>query len=273
MGTLWQDVRYGLRAMVKRPGFTVVVVLSLALGIGGATTVFSLINAVLLHPLPYRSPDRLVYVWEQSPQHDNYRVSAPTFRDWQQQSQTFEQMALIQEVSLTLTDVDQPERLEVGRVSAGFFDLLGVSAAVGRTFQPLDDRVGAAPVVVLSDPLWARRFGRDPKIIGKTVTLGAQSRVRSETLLQAHQLPHRRLRRRVLCLQTLHGLHTLPQALFGEALLSEAGVVLIALFAQRLEHRTAGVARGPRLLVDLPRRCRRPPGFLPGRRPPFALRA
>ncbi len=155
MGTLWQDVRYGFRTLGKRPGFTVVVVLSLALGIGGTTTIFSMINAVLLRPLPYRSPDRLVYVWEQSPQHDNYRVSAATFRDWQQQSQAFEQMALIQEASLTLTEVDQPERIEVGRVSAGFFDLLGVSAAAGRTFQPPDDRLGAAPVVVLSDPLWA----------------------------------------------------------------------------------------------------------------------
>ncbi len=177
MGTLWQDVRYGFRTLGKKPGFTVVVVLSLALGIGGTTTIFSMINAVLLRPLPYRSPDRLVYVWEQSPQHDNYRVSAATFRDWQQQSQAFEQMALIQQTSLTLTKVDQPERLEVGRVSAQFFDLLGVSAAMGRTFQPSDDQVGASPVVVLSDPLWARRFGRDPQILGKTISLGEQSRV------------------------------------------------------------------------------------------------
>src|SRR5512142_2129502 len=117
MRTLWQDVRYGFRTLVKRPGFTVVVTLSLALGIGGTTAIFSLINAVLLQPLPYRSPDRLVYLWEQSPQHDSYRVSAATFRDWQQQSQAFEEMALIQPASLTLTGVDQPERLEAGRVS------------------------------------------------------------------------------------------------------------------------------------------------------------
>ncbi len=177
MGTLWQDVRYGFRTLVKRPGFTVVVVLSLALGIGGTTTIFSMINAVLLRPLPYRSPERLVYLWEQSPQYGNYRVSAATFRDWQQQSQAFEHMALIQPASLTLTGVDQPERLEVGRVSAQFFDLLGVPAAIGRTFQPPDDQMGASPVVVLSDPLWARRFGRDPQIIGKTIILGEQSHV------------------------------------------------------------------------------------------------
>ncbi len=172
MTTLWQDVRYGFRQLRKNPRLTGVIIISLALGIGGATTIFSMINAVLLRPLPYRNPERLVYLWEQSPQYGNNRVSASTFLDWQQQSQVFESMALIQEDSLTLTDVEEPERLEVGRVSAGFFDLLGVSAALGRTFQPAEDRPGAAPVVVLSDPLWTRRFGRDPQIIGKTISLG-----------------------------------------------------------------------------------------------------
>jgi putative ABC transport system permease protein len=175
MTTLWQDIRYGFRQLLKNPRLTGVIVISLALGIGGTTVIFSMINAVLLRPLPYRSPERLVYLWEQSPQHGNNRVSAPTFLDWQQQSQAFEGMALIQEDNLTLTDVEEPERLEVGRVSAGFFDLLGVSAALGRTFQASEDRPGAAPVLVLSDPLWARRFGRDPRIIGKTISLGEQS--------------------------------------------------------------------------------------------------
>ncbi len=175
MGTLWQDIRYGFRQLLQNRRFTAVVILSLALGIGGTTTVFSMINAVLLRPLPYQHPERLVYVWEQSPQHDNYRVSASTFLDWQQQSQGFERLALIQETSLTLVEANQPERIDVGRVSAGFFDLLGVPAAMGRTFQPSDDRAGATPVVVLSDALWARRFGRDPRIIGKTIMLGEES--------------------------------------------------------------------------------------------------
>ncbi len=175
MGTLWQDIRYGFRQLLKNPRLTAVIVVSLALGIGGTTAIFSMINAVLLRPLPYRNAERLVYLWEQSPQRGNNGVSAPTFLAWQQQSQAFEQMALIQPAGMTLTGVEEPERLEVGRVSAGFFDLLGVSAALGRTFQRPDDRAGAAPTAVLTDALWARRFGRDPQIIGKTISLGEQS--------------------------------------------------------------------------------------------------
>ena len=176
MMTLWQDIRYGFRQLLTNPRLTGVVVLSLALGIGGMTTIFSILNAVLLRPLPYRAPERLVYLWERSPRYDNCRVSAPTFLNWRQQGQTFEDMAVIQEAALTLTGVEQPERIAVGRVSASFFDLLGVPMAAGRAFQTQDDRVGASPVAVLSDSLWARRFGRDPQILGKTISLGEQSR-------------------------------------------------------------------------------------------------
>ncbi|MBA3442415.1 MAG: ABC transporter permease [Pyrinomonadaceae bacterium] len=176
MGRLLQDVRYGLRMLLKKPGFTVVAVLTLALGIGANTAVFSVVNAVLLRPLPFAEPERLVRLQETSVRAgENVQVSPPNFIDWQHQSQVFEQIAAYHGQGFTLTGADEPERLLGVRASAGFFPMLGVKPFLGRLFSIDEDRAGHEQVVVLSYGFWQRRFGADPDIVGKALTLDGKS--------------------------------------------------------------------------------------------------
>jgi predicted permease len=177
MGDLWQDLSYGVRMLSKNPGFTVVAVLALALGIGANSAIFSVVNTVLLRPLPYQDPDRLVMVWEDDTK-GGYPRDTPAvanYIDWRDQSQAFEGMAAIAEQNFNLTGTGEPERIEGRLVSANLFSLLGVEPQAGRAFLPEEDQPGRDRVVVLSHGLWQRRFGSDGKIIGRTLTLNGES--------------------------------------------------------------------------------------------------
>ncbi|HKP88256.1 MAG TPA: ABC transporter permease [Blastocatellia bacterium] len=175
METILQDLRYGVRVLFKKPGFTALAVIALALGIGANSAIFSVVNAVLLRSLPYDEPERLVMIWGTMPQSDRTSTSAADFIDYREQNQVFEQVAAFNAASFTLTGTEQPEQIRGARVSADFFSALRVQPTIGRAFQPEDDKPGAARVVVLGQKLWQRRFNSDQGIIGNVVTLNGQS--------------------------------------------------------------------------------------------------
>src|SRR5215813_9137429 len=161
--------------LLKRPGFTVAAVLTLALGIGGNAAIFSLVNSILLRPLPYREPERLYTIWETIPKvRDRFPslpVSARHFVDWREQSTFFEQIAVVSPSAMNLTDAGEPERLGAARVSANFFSMVGVDPQLGRAFVEGEDKPQAQPVVLISDSLWRRRFNTDASVIGRSITL------------------------------------------------------------------------------------------------------
>jgi putative ABC transport system permease protein len=172
-----QDVRFALRTLRKSPGFTIVAVLALAIGIGGNTAIFSLVDAVRARALPYQEPERLVQLWGnvQRASVERRGTSYPDYADWRAQATSFEEMAAFAGVTMTLFTTEEPERLSVELVSPGYFSILSVAPAQGRTIRPEEDVVGnPANVVVLSDGLWKRRFGSDPAIIGKQITLNTR---------------------------------------------------------------------------------------------------
>jgi putative ABC transport system permease protein len=175
--SLWQDVRTGLRMLRKNGGFTAIAMLTLALGIGANTAIFSVIHAVLLSPLPYNDPDRIVLVLESNPSRGflQFSVSPPNYIDWKKDSTSFEQITSIARGDFNYTGGAEPERLSGARVGSSFFAVMGVTPAIGRTFVPEDDVVGKANVVVLGYGLWTRHFGSDPNVIGKSLTLDGQS--------------------------------------------------------------------------------------------------
>jgi predicted permease len=172
-----QDVRFGLRTMLKNPGFTVVAVITLALGIGANTAIFSVVNAVLLRPLDYEDPDRLVMVYENNWQKGwtRFAVAPGNFATWREQNQVFEQIAAFTGSSFALVGKGDPEQLQGTRVSANLFALLGAKPALGRAFLPEEDQPGGERVVVVSHRLWQRRFAADPGLVGKPLTLNGQS--------------------------------------------------------------------------------------------------
>lgn len=175
MTTLWQDIRYGARMLLKNRGFTAVAVLTLALGIGANTAIFSVVNSVLLRPLPFAEPDRLVYA-EASDLRDGTKggsISPPDFLDYREQNRVFERLAAFQSLSFTMTGGgSESERITSARVSSGFFETLGIAPITGgRTFLPEEEQDGRNRVVVISYGLWQRRFGADPKLVGKTAML------------------------------------------------------------------------------------------------------
>ena len=177
MSDLLHDLRYAVRTQLKNPAFTIVAVIALALGIGANTAIFSVVNTVLLRPLPYKDPERLVMVWEDASKHGYPRdtPAAANFVDWRDQNQVFESMAAIADESFNLTGAGDPERLEGRRVSANLFPMLGVEPQIGRVFTAAEDQPGSGNVVVLSYGLWQRRFGGDPSIVGKPLTLNGNS--------------------------------------------------------------------------------------------------
>ncbi len=176
LDTFWQDLRYGFRMLRKNPGFTLVAVLTLALGIGANITIFSVVNSVLLRPLPYADADRLVFLWSESPkQNIRERTSAyANVSDWRDQNKSFEDLAVFDPTSVTLTGAAEPEQVESVRASANLFSLLGVAPALGRTFTA-DEEQQKARVVVLSHGLWQRRFGSSPNILGQTLEIDSVS--------------------------------------------------------------------------------------------------
>ncbi len=162
MSTLTEDIRYGVRMLRKGPGFTLVVVLTLALGIGANTALFSVVNGVLLHPLPYPDPDQLVTLHESKPNFDTGSISYPNFRDWQKENKTFSAMAISRGSSVGLTGNGEPEQVSAELISSDFFSVLGVKPIMGRFFAPGEDEVGASPIVLISAGLWERRFSSSP---------------------------------------------------------------------------------------------------------------
>ncbi|HKY06569.1 MAG TPA: ABC transporter permease, partial [Blastocatellia bacterium] len=160
MDTLWQDLRYGIRILAKSPVFTMIAVVALALGIGANSAIFSVVNAVLLRPLPYRDADRIAVA----------AVSLPDYRDLEESNQVFDEMAVYASNLYNLTGGEESEQVRGAIVNPGFFPLLG-SPVLGRTFEPSDDREQA---VVLSYDLWQRRFGGSPEALGKTLELGGR---------------------------------------------------------------------------------------------------
>src|SRR5688572_22539430 len=174
MDTLLKDIRYGIRGFLKRPGFTVVALIALALGIGANTAIFSLVNAVLLRPLPFAEPDRLIWVWGNIRNGGNRASVAPLdFLDFREQNTTFEQFAasFSGPLPLNFTGSGEPERLTSAGVTGNYFQALGVAPALGRTFQLENEKPALNQVTVLSYALWQKRFGGDPAIIGKTLIL------------------------------------------------------------------------------------------------------
>src|SRR5262245_5075919 len=204
MQTLWHDIRYGVRMLHKKPGFALIAVITLALGIGANTAIFSVIDAVILRALPYQEPDRLVFLSERSRQMERSFVAWPNYQDWRAQNRVFEHLGVYNRDSYNLTGDGEPERLATAQVTADVFAALGVGPALGRVFTSDEDRPAATPVVVLSHGLWQRRFGGDPQILNRTIRLndraytvigvmpaGFQYPVRAELWVSAGQLSGR----------------------------------------------------------------------------------
>jgi putative ABC transport system permease protein len=171
--TFWRDARYGARMLRKNPSFAAVVTLTLALGIGANTAIFSVFNSVLLKPLPFREPNRLVIIWETDTKSrvTTSPVSSSDFLDWKDQTQVFEQIAAWRFLYFNLSGRDEPERVQGLTVSASFLPLLGAQVQRGRTFLPEEEQLGHDKVVVLSDALWRRRFGEDPSLVGQKIDI------------------------------------------------------------------------------------------------------
>lgn len=173
MPDLWQDFRYALRLQLRQPGITALALVTLALGIGANTAIFSAVNAVLLRPLPYAEPDRLVMIWEKRVSEgvlDNV-VAPADYLDWEERQQAFDALAAFTTDTVDLTGTGEPVRLAAGTVSPPFFDLLGVTMALGRSFRPDEAETGQSRVVVLTHGLWRDRFSSDPAVVGRTVVL------------------------------------------------------------------------------------------------------
>src|SRR5687768_6873473 len=177
MDTLLQDIRYGLRTLLKSPGFTAVAILSLALGIGANTAVFSVINSVLLKALPYHEPQSIVLVWGEDKAGGTSRgqVSATDVADWRARNHSFEDMATYAEFRPVLAGVGEPERVPGAQVGDGFFTVMRGKPLLGRVFTAEEQVEGKDLVVVLGYGLWQKRFVGDPNIVGKTIQLGART--------------------------------------------------------------------------------------------------
>jgi putative ABC transport system permease protein len=174
MRTLLQDVRFGLRTLLKRPGFTIIAVLTLALGIGANTAIFSVVNAVLLKPLPFKDADRLVLVYETTPNIPRDFVSIPDLQDYRAGSHSFEEFATFVPQSVNLTGTGEPERVVGGFTTSSFFRTVGVEPGAGRAFLSEDDTEGGGLVAVLSHEFWQRRFGGNPDIMGKSLVFNGE---------------------------------------------------------------------------------------------------
>ncbi|MGH9836434.1 MAG: ABC transporter permease, partial [Blastocatellia bacterium] len=177
MESLWKDFRYALRGLRKRPGFTLVVTLTLTLGIGANTAIFSVVHTVLLAPLPYHEPDRLVVLTAKNDKRNLTQrpVSYPNVKDWKERNQVFEQLAGLRGESFSLTDRSEPERVNGLRVSANILSLLGAKPVLGRNFLPEEEQPGREAVALVGHTLWQQRYASDPKLIGQTLTLDGKA--------------------------------------------------------------------------------------------------
>src|SRR5919108_48905 len=176
MNQFLSDLRYGPRMLRKSPAFTAIAVLTLALGIGANTAMFSIVYGVLLRALPFPEPDRVVHLYTKSPQFgERQSISFPNYLDWQRRSQSFEQMASYRSDDLNLTGTGEPTRVHVAMVTATLLPTLGIHPLMGRNFTPEEDVQGANPVVLLTDSFWKSQFGGDPGVLGRAITLNDTS--------------------------------------------------------------------------------------------------
>ncbi|HEY2360667.1 MAG TPA: ABC transporter permease [Candidatus Angelobacter sp.] len=171
MSFLRQDLLYTLRSLRKAPGFTFVVILTLALGIGATTAMFSVVQGVMLAPLPYREPDKLVLIWQSNPHAPHVSMSLPDLRDWQRNAHSFDAISGLRWYQFNLTGPGSPEHVNGYEISSGFFQMLGVHPLLGREFSPQEDEPGGGPVAMISDREWKNRFGRSADVLSKSVTL------------------------------------------------------------------------------------------------------
>jgi len=174
MRTFWRDIRYGFRMLLKNRAFSIVAIITLALGIGANTALFSVINGVLLNPLPYPEADRLIALYSKTADFSRSSISYPNFLDWQRENKSFAGLAAYRGDSLNLTGQGEAERLRTAMVSWSFFPVLGVNPALGRNFTEEEDKLGAGPVVLISDALWHRKFQGAQDIVGKSISLNAK---------------------------------------------------------------------------------------------------
>src|SRR3989442_15708614 len=175
MTSFWQDVRYGLRVLGKNPGFTAVAVLTLALGIGANTDLSSVVNGVLLNPLPFPNPDELVAVYAKSPTFQESSIAYLNFLDWQKDNHSFASLSAFRSDDYNRTGAGEPERVHIHMISAEFFPGLGLQPVLGRTFQYEEDKAGAGPVTILGDGFWHRKFGSARNVLGKSITLNGKA--------------------------------------------------------------------------------------------------
>ena len=174
MESFFQDIKYAIRGLLKSPGFSAVALIVLGLGIGANTAIFSVVNAVLLRPLPFRDADRLMTIWETNPSRglDRGLVSPVALFDWRDQKSVFDQVAAWYYPQMNLTQLGgEPERVRAVSVTDNFFSVLGVQPTIGRGFLPGEDKHGMPNIAVISDSIWRRRFNTDASIVGKSVTL------------------------------------------------------------------------------------------------------
>jgi putative ABC transport system permease protein len=192
MNTLWQDLRYGLRLLIKRPGFTAIIVAVLALGIGANTAIFSVVNSVLLRPLNYPDSGAIMTIWEDHTRREGPArewTSPPGFHDWREQNTVFSHMAVMVGWGPTLTEAGEPEMLAGASISHEAFAVLGVKPLLGREFKPEEDKTGAERVAILGHRLWQRRFNGDPAVIGRSLRLSGESYTVIGVMPPGFQLP------------------------------------------------------------------------------------
>ena len=172
---LLQDLRFALRQLRKAPGFTTVVIITLALGIGVNTALFSIVNTVLLHPIALPRPGELVAVDAAKPNFETGSISYPNFRDWQRDNHSFTALAIFRHLGFLLTGAGQTERIHGDLVSSDLFSMLGVKPVIGRLFAPGEDEIGRAPLVLIGQGFWARKLGSDPDVIGRAIDLDGRA--------------------------------------------------------------------------------------------------
>src|SRR5436309_1771670 len=172
---IMQDLRFGMRMLAKSPGFATAAVLTLALGIGANTALFSVVNGVLLNPLPYPHPEQLVTLHESKPNFEHGSISYPNFRDWQKYNHSFSALAISRGYDFSLTGLGESEQLRGRFISSDFFSILEVKPVLGRTFARGEDEIGAAPIALISAGLWDRKFSARPDVLGKGITLDGRT--------------------------------------------------------------------------------------------------
>ena len=174
MTNFWQDIRYALRVLSNNRGFTFIAVLTLALGIGANTALFSVVNSVLLNPLPFQNPDELYSLYMKTSSFDRGSISYPNFLDWQKENRSFSTLTAYRSEDYNLTGSGEPERLHAHMISDEFFPTLGLSPVIGRNFRPEEDQAGGNPVALLGDGLWKRKFASSTEVLGKSITLNGK---------------------------------------------------------------------------------------------------